>query len=283
MVENTNVANKKVALVTGSSSGIGYETALMLARNGFDTYATMRNTNKSKEIIEITKKENLPLRVLKLDVTDDRSVEDAINNILNEKKSIEVVVNNAGYGLMGSIEDSSLDEIKAQFETNFFGAIRVMKKVLPIMRKQKSGTIVNVSSIAGRIGFPMGSSYVSSKFALEGISESMSYELEQFGIRILLIEPGVINTNFAFVTPKNALDTNSPYSPIMNKIQENLVSTIANGTSPKEVANVILRAITEDSPERRYLVGNDAFELIDARKNSTDKDFEKIIVGNLLK
>jgi NAD(P)-dependent dehydrogenase (short-subunit alcohol dehydrogenase family) len=283
MLGNKDVAKKKVALVTGSSSGIGYETALMLARNGFDTYATMRNTNKSKEITEIAKKENLPLRVLKLDVTDDRSVDDAINNILNEKKSIEVVVNNAGYGLMGSIEDSSLDEIKAQFETNFFGAIRVMQKVLPIMRQQKSGTIVNVSSIAGRIGFPMGSSYVSSKFALEGLSESMSYELEQFGIRILLIEPGVINTNFAFVTPKKALDTNSPYSPIMNKMQENLVSTIANGTSPKEVANVILRAITEDSPERRYLVGNDAFELIDARKNSTDKDFEKIIVGNLLK
>jgi len=283
MVGNKEVANKKVALVTGSSSGIGYETALMLARNGFDTYATMRNANKSKEIEEITKKENLPLRVLKLDVTDDRSVDDAINNILNEKKSIEVVVNNAGYGLMGSIEDSSLDEIKAQFETNFFGAIRVMQKVLPIMRQQKAGTIVNVSSIAGRIGFPMGSSYVSSKFALEGLSESMSYELEQFGIRILLIEPGVINTNFAFVTPKKALDTNSPYSLIMNKMQENLVSTIANGTSPKEVANVILRAITEDSPERRYLVGNDAFELIDARKNSTDKDFEKIIVGNLLK
>src|ERR1044072_5574846 len=231
----------------------------MLARNWFDTYATMRNTNKSKEIEEIAKKENLPLRVLKLDVTDDRSVDDAINNILNEKKSIEVVVNNAGYGLLGSIEDSSLDEMKAQFETNFFGAIRVMQKVLPIMRQQKSGTIVNVSSIAGRIGFPMGSSYVSSKFALEGLSESMSYELEQFGIRILLIEPGVINTNFAFVTPKKALDTNSPYSPIMNKMQENLVSTIANGTSPKEVANVILRAITEDSPERRYLVGNDAF------------------------
>ena len=283
MVGNKDVAKKKVALVTGSSSGIGYETALMLARNWFDTYATMRNTNKSKEIEEIAKKENLPLRVLKLDVTDDRSVDDAINNILNEKKSIEVVVNNAGYGLMGSIEDSSLDEIKAQFETNFFGAIRVMQKVLPIMRQQKSGTIVNVSSIAGRIGFPMGSSYVSSKFALEGLSESMSYELEQFGIRILLIEPGVINTNFAFVTPKKALDTNSPYSPIMNKMQENLVSTIANGTSPKEVANVILRAIIEDSPERRYLVGNDAFELIDARKNSTDKDFEKIIVGNLLK
>jgi NAD(P)-dependent dehydrogenase (short-subunit alcohol dehydrogenase family) len=280
MVEKIDTDKNKVALVTGSSSGIGYETALLLARNGFDTYATMRNLNKSKEITEIAKKEDLPLRVLKLDVTDDKSVDDAINHILNEKKSIDVVVNNAGYGLMGSVEESTLDEIKAQFETNLFGSIRVMQKILPIMRKQMNGTIVNISSVAGRIGFPMSSSYVSSKFALEGLSESMAYELEQFGIKIILIEPGVIDTNFAFVTPKKALGT---YSNLMNKIQTNLFSTLANGTSPKVVANTILNAVTEENPERRYLVGNDAIELISARKNSTDKDFEKIIVGNLLR
>jgi len=278
-----NLGTKKVALVTGSSSGIGYETALLLARNGFDTFATMRNMNKSKEIREVSKRENLPLRVVQLDVNDDKSVTDAINNILIEKESIEVVVNNAGYGLMGSVEDSSLDEIKSQFETNFFGAIRVMQRVIPIMRKQRSGTIVNVSSIAGRIGFPMGSAYVSSKFALEGLSESISYELKQFGIKIILIEPGVIKTNFALVTPKKAVNTNSSYSQLMNKLEENLFSTIANGTSPKEVASVILRSITEASPEHRYLVGNDAVELINARKNNTDDEFEKIIVGNLLK
>jgi NAD(P)-dependent dehydrogenase (short-subunit alcohol dehydrogenase family) len=280
MVEKIDTSKNRVALVTGSSSGIGYETALLLARNGFDTYATMRNLNKSKEITEIAKKEDLPLRVLKLDVTDDKSVDDAINDILNEKKSIDVVVNNAGYGLMGSVEESSLDEIKAQFETNFFGSIRVMQKILPIMRKQMNGTIVNISSVAGRIGFPLSSSYVSSKFALEGLSESMAYELKQFGIKIILIEPGVIDTNFAFVTPKKALGT---YSNLMNKIQTNLFSTLANGTSPKVVANAILNAVTEENPERRYLVGNDAIELISARKNSTDKDFEKIIVGNLLR
>ena len=278
-----NLGTKKVALVTGSSSGIGYETALLLARNGFDTFATMRNMNKSKEIREVSKRENLPLRVVQLDVNDDKSVTDAINNILIEKESIEVVVNNAGYGLMGSVEDSSLDEIKSQFETNFFGAIRVTQRVIPIMRKQRSGTIVNVSSIAGRIGFPMGSAYVSSKFALEGLSESISYELKQFGIKIILIEPGVIKTNFALVTPKKAVNTNSSYSQLMNKLEENLFSTIANGTSPKEVASVILRSITEASPEHRYLVGNDAVELINARKNNTDDEFEKIIVGNLLK
>ena len=283
MTEKVGMDKKKVALVTGSSSGIGYETALLLARNGFDTFATMRNMNKSKEITEVSKRENLPLRVMQLDVNDDRSVADAINNILNEKKSIEVVVNNAGYGLMGSVEESSLDEIKAQFETNFFGAIRVIKEVIPIMRKQRTGTIVNVSSVAGRIGFPMGSAYVSSKFALEGLSESMSYELKQFGIKIVLIEPGVINTNFALVTPKKALEANSSYSQLMNKLEENLFSTIANGTPPKDVANVILHSITKESPEHRYLVGNDAVELINARKNSTDEEFEKMIVANLLK
>jgi len=283
MTEKDVIGKKKVALVTGSSSGIGYETSLVLARNGFDTFATMRNMNKSKEITEVSKRENLPLRVIQLDVNDDRSVADAINNILNEKKSIDVVVNNAGYGLMGSVEESSLDEIKAQFETNFFGAIRVIREVIPIMRKQRNGTIVNVSSVAGRIGFPMGSAYVSSKFALEGLSESISYELKQFGIKIILIEPGVINTNFAFVTPKKALEANSSYSQLMNKLEENLFSTIANGTPPKDVATVILLSITKESPEHRYLVGNDAVELINARKKSTDEEFEKMIVANLLK
>ena len=277
------MTEKKVALVTGSSSGIGYETALMLAKNGYHTYATMRNLDKSSRIKEIAKKDNLPVEVLQLDVADDKSVTDAISEISNKQGRIDVLVNNAGYGFMGSVEDSSLDEIKAQFETNFFGAIRVMQKVIPIMRKQKTGTIVNVSSIAGRIGFPMGSAYVSSKFALEGLSESMSYELKQFGIKIILIEPGVINTNFVFVTPKKVSDINSSYSQLMNKLEENLFSTIPNGTSPKEVANVILRAMTEASPEHRYLVGNDALELINARKNSTDEEFEKIIVKNLLR
>ena len=277
------MTEKKVAVVTGSSSGIGYETALLLAKNGYHTYATMRNLDKSSRIKEIAKKDNLPVEVLQLDVADDKSVTDAISEISNKEGRIDVLVNNAGYGFMGSVEDSSLDEIKAQFETNFFGAIRVIKEVIPIMRKQRTGTIVNVSSVAGRIGFPMGSAYVSSKFALEGLSESMSYELKQFGIKIVLIEPGVINTNFALVTPKKALEANSSYSQLMNKLEENLFSTITNGTPAKDVATVILHSITEESPEHRYLVGNDAVELINARKKSTDEEFEKMIVANLLK
>jgi NAD(P)-dependent dehydrogenase (short-subunit alcohol dehydrogenase family) len=166
-------SNHKVAVVTGSSGGIGYETSLILARNGFLTYATMRNLNKSENIKLIATKENLPIHVKQLDVVDDMSVKNAVQAILSETGRIDVLVNNAGYGLNGALEDLSMDEIKKQYETNVFGLIRTTQAVLPIMRRQKSGTIVNISSGAGRFGFPGGSAYVSTKFAVEGLSESM--------------------------------------------------------------------------------------------------------------
>src|SRR6478672_3088482 len=144
--------SERVAIVTGSSTGSGFETSLLLAKNGYHTYATMRNLDKSTRIKETAKKDNLPIEVLQLDVTDDKSVTDAISEISNKQGSIDVLVNNAGYDVTGAVEELSMDEIKAQFETNFFGAVRVMKAVLPIMRKQKSGVIVNVSSIGGLIG-----------------------------------------------------------------------------------------------------------------------------------
>ena len=165
--------DKKVSVVTGSSSGIGYETALILARNGFITYATMRDTKKGLSLNSVAKKENLQLKILQLDVTDESSVNKAIKSIYAESEQIDVLVNNAGYGLVGAFEDISMDEIKLQFETNFFGLIRVTQAVLPIMRNQNSGKIVNISSGAGRFGFPTGSIYVSTKFAVEGLSESV--------------------------------------------------------------------------------------------------------------
>jgi NAD(P)-dependent dehydrogenase (short-subunit alcohol dehydrogenase family) len=168
---------QSVALVTCSSSGIGFETALLLARNGFNTYASMRNLEKSKSITEIASKEKLPLQVVQLDVNDDKSVKEAINKIISENHRIDILVNNAGYGLLGALEDLSIGEIKAQFETNFFGVVRVTQQVLPTMRKHKTGIIVNVSSVGGRIGIPGLSAYHSTKFALEGLSESISYEL----------------------------------------------------------------------------------------------------------
>jgi NAD(P)-dependent dehydrogenase (short-subunit alcohol dehydrogenase family) len=275
-----------VAVVTGSSSGIGFETALLLARSGFHTYATMRNLEKSKNITEIANTEKLPLQVVQLDVNDDISVKNAIDKIVAaENKRIDVLVNNAGYGLFGPLEDISIEEIKAQFETNFFGVIRVTQQVLPAMRKQNSGgsTIVNVSSVGGRIGIPVLSAYQSTKFALEGLSESMSYELEPFGIRVVIIEPGFIRTNIinSSTSAEKALDSKSPYFSLTQKVKNHFKSMMENASSPpEEVAKVILQAITSENPQLRYTVGNDAATIIQARMNMSDNEFKKMIIQN---
>jgi NAD(P)-dependent dehydrogenase (short-subunit alcohol dehydrogenase family) len=284
--------NKKVAVavVTGSSSGIGFETSLLLAKNGFFTYATMRNLDKSNKIIDLKLKEKLPLEVLELDVTDDKSVKEAIEMIANEQGTVNVLVNNAGYALVGPLEELSIQEFKEQFETNVFGAIRVTQAVLPIMRKQRHGTIVNISSIAGRIGFPLTSAYVSSKFALEGLSESMAYEIDQFGITVILIEPGVIKTNFDHnlklgkkVSTTN--DRNSPYADITEKRIAGFKPRFENGLPAIEVAKVILKAIRSRNvpSESRYLVGNDAFKLMEIRNNKSDKEFRRLVMEGVLK
>ena len=276
----------KVAIVTGSSSGIGYATSLLLARNRFHTYATMRNIEKSADIQEITNKERLSLQVIQLDVNDDASIRNSIKRVERENERIDVLVNNAGYGLVGAFEDLSVEEIKSQFETNFFGVIRLTQQVLPIMRKQKSGTIVNVSSGAGRIGFPGMSAYVSSKFALEGLSESMSYELEPFGIKVIIIEPGVIRTNFKknSVMSEKSLDNSSisPYSSIIQKIDSSISSIIEHATPPEDVAKAILHAITSNNPELRYLVGNDIIMMAETKKSMSDEDFRKMMMQSII-
>jgi NAD(P)-dependent dehydrogenase (short-subunit alcohol dehydrogenase family) len=289
---DTDGINKaKVAVVTGSSSGIGFETSLLLAKNGVFTYATMRNLDRANKIIELKQKEKLPLEVLKLDVTDDKSVNDAIGKIENEQETIDILVNNAGYALVGPLEELSIQEFKEQFETNVFGVIRVTQSVLPIMRKQRSGTIVNVSSIAGRIGFPLTPAYVSSKFALEGLSESIAYELEQFGIKVILVEPGVIKTNFDnnLKIGKNVSTTNtngnSPYADITGRRITGFKPRFKNGLSAIEVARVILNSVisTNIQPELRYLVGADAFKLTEIRKNKSDKEFRRLVMEGVLK
>jgi NAD(P)-dependent dehydrogenase (short-subunit alcohol dehydrogenase family) len=272
--------------VTGSSSGIGFETALLLARNGFHTYASMRNLEKSKNITEIANRNNLQRQVVQLDVNDDRSVKEAIDKSVAENKRIDVLVNNAGYGLFGSLEDLSIEEIKAQFETNFFGVVRVTQQVLPVMRKQNSGgTIVNVSSVGGRIGLPVLSAYHSTKFALEGLSESMSYELEPFGIRVAVIEPGVIRTNImnSSASSKKALDPKSPYFSLMQKVENNFKSMMENASSPpEEVAKVILQAVTSKNPQLRYTVGDDATTLTQAKRTMSDAEFGDLIKQQFL-
>src|SRR3989344_448896 len=162
---------EKVALVTGSSSGIGYETALALARKGYHTFATMHYTGKSKIILEAAKKENLKIDVIELDVDKEDSIKSAISKIMSQKGRVDVLVNNAGYGLFWGLEDILIADFKKKVETKIFGIVRLIQETAPIMRKQGSGIIVNVSSVAGRIGFPGSPAYISSKFALEGLSD----------------------------------------------------------------------------------------------------------------
>ena len=268
-----------VAVVTGSSSGIGFEIALTLARNGFQTYATMRNLAKSENIKSIASKENLPIHIEQLDVIDNNSVTNAIQAIVSKADRIDVLVNNAGYALAGAFEDLAIEEIKAQYETNFFGLIRTTQAVLPIMRKQKSGTIVNISSGAGRFGYPTGSAYVSTKFAVEGLSESMAYELEPLGIKVILVEPGVIKTNIAngMVIAKKSQNSNSPYSQIMQKMSTSFEHMLENGSSPDLVAKVVLQAVTSENPSLRYLAGKDVEMWVEAKRNMSDDEFYKMM------
>jgi len=274
------LTHKKVAIVTGSSSGIGYETALVLARNGFHTFATMRNLDKASALLDTSKREKLELSAIKLDVTDEKSVHDAIKSIKSDAGRIDVLVNNAGYGLTGSLEDLLMSEIKAQYETNVFGLIRVTQAVLPIMREQKSGIIVNISSIGGKMAMPLSSPYIGTKFAVEGLSESIAYDLEPFGIKVVIIEPGAIKTNFGtgMVVAKKNLNPSSPYFKQMQKLQGALGLLLENGSQPARVAEVILNAVTTPNPHLRYTVCDDAAMLAQKRRELSDLEFQKLVL-----
>lgn len=266
----------KTALVTGCSSGIGYSTCLLLARNNFKVYGTVRNLSKAKKIQEVIDKEKIPLKIILLDVNDSESIQNAIRDILYDSRKIDVLINNAGYGMFGPIEDITTEDVKLQFETNFFGVIRLIKEIVPIMRKQGNGTIVNISSMVGRFGVPLNAAYVSSKFAIEGLSESISYELAEFGIKIIVIEPGVVQTNFFNNLKLNGLDTSSPYYELMKKRVSFLKTSMKNSpTSGSQVANTILDALNSKHPEFRYVIGMDAKNSIQKKDSLSDKKFMK--------
>ena len=285
MASSLSSSNQKVAVITGSSSGIGYETSLILARNGYLTYATMRDLEKSVTIKSVATKERLPLRVVQLNVREEGSIMDAVHSIITDVGKIDLLVNNAGYGLNGAFEELAMEEIKAQYETNLFGVIRVTQAVLPIMRKQKTGIIVNISSGAGRFGYPGGSAYVSTKFALEGLSESMAYELESFGIKVVLVEPGVIKTNFvnSMVASKKSQDPNSPYAQFMQNVATSFQHMIEGGASSDVVARVVLKAVTSENPSLRYLAGKDVETWMEGKRNMSDEEFYNMMKQNFMK
>ena len=272
---------EKIALVTGSSSGIGFETSLALARDGYHTFASMRDISKAVKIQEIAKKEKLPINVIELDVDKEESIVLTIKKILSECGRIDVLVNNEGYGQFGCTEDVPIEDFRKQFETNFFSIIRIIQEVAPIMRKQNSGIIVNVSSVAGRMGLPGSPAYISTKFALEGFSECIRYELGMFGIKTTLIEPGVVKTNFFNSMKIPDSKTDPKYKQLTDHILTGLKMMAEMGTSPLQVAEVILKAIHDKEILPRYVVGADAMMFMEAKKMKTDLEFERYMSKEL--
>ena len=272
---------EKVALVTGSSSGIGLETALALARDGYHTFASMRDIKKSAELENVIKKENIPIEIIELDVDKEESIVSAVKEIVTECGRLDVLINNAGYGQFGCTEDVSIDDFRKQFETNFFSIVRMIQEVAPIMRNQNTGIIVNISSVVGRIGLPGSPAYISTKFALEGLSECLRYELGQFGIKTTLIEPGVIKTNFFDSMKVSESKTDPKYKILTENILAGLKMMVEMGTAPSQVANVILKAIHDKEILPRYIVGTDAAMFLEAKRAKTDLEFEKYMSKEL--
>ena len=272
---------EKVALVTGSSSGIGYETSLALAKDGYHTFASMRNIDKGEKMKQIAKQEDLPIEIIELDVNDEDSIKSAIKKVVEVSGRIDVLVNNAGYGQFGCTEDVSIDDFKKQFETNFFSIVRIIQNVAPIMRKQGSGIIVNISSVAGRMGLPGSPAYISTKFALEGLSECLRYELGMFGIKTTMIEPGVIKTNFFDSMKITESKIDPKYKELTDHILAGLKMMAEMGTPPSQVAEVVIKAIHDKEILPRYVAGTDAAMFMEAKKMKTDLEFEKYMSKEL--
>jgi NAD(P)-dependent dehydrogenase (short-subunit alcohol dehydrogenase family) len=281
---NESVASEqKVAVVTGSSSGIGYATALQLARSGYLVFATMRNPEKRAALSRSARDEKLPLQVEQLDVTDQGSIKAFMNKMGGSIGRIDVLVNNAGYFTLGSLEDHSIEEIQNQLDTNLLGTIRVTQAVLPVMRAQKSGTIVNVSSVVGRFGLPGMSAYVATKFALEGVSESLAYEVAPFGIKVIMIEPGVVKTKVFdnLVVAQGAQRQDSPYSGMIKGLNETFGFMLEHATTQDQVAAVILKAVSSQKPSFRYPVGQDATGWLEKKSEMTDEQFQEYMANSM--
>ncbi|WP_215599560.1 oxidoreductase [Bacillus mycoides] len=262
--------NKKIAIITGASSGFGLLTTLELAKKDYFVIATMRNIEKQIDLISQATKLHLQqnIKVQQLDVTDQGSIHN-FQLFLNEINRIDILINNAGYANGGFIEEIPVEDYRKQFETNLFGAISITQLALPYMREQKSGKIINISSISGKVGFPGLSPYVSSKYALEGWSESLRLEVKPFGIDVALLEPGSYNTNIWEVgkqLAENQSDTTSPYKEYMDKIQKHINNGNDTLGNPMDVANKIVEIAEARRTTLRYPIGKGVKFMIFAKK-----------------
>lgn len=263
---------QKVVLITGAGSGMGKQTALFLSSLGYTVYAGTRSPEKLQNI----KSNNLiPVQ---LDITDLDNIIQTVNSIYNRSNRIDVLINNAGYGLVSTVEDSTEQEMFDQFNVNVFGVLRVSKAVIPIMREQNGGIIINISSFLGKIGLPLLTFYNSSKYAVEGITDSLRYELKDFNIRVHSIMPGFFSTNFArdnLKTNNATFNETSPYFQTVSNLAPVIVEQINNGNDTKEVAQTILQIIQDDNFKARITAGDKAKKFIPMKKELSDEDFER--------
>jgi len=262
----------EVVLITGASSGIGRTTALLLAEQGYIVYAGTR------EVSRLNNLKHKNLHPIHLDITKSENITLAIQKIKKEHQKIDVLINNAGYGLVATVEEVSEEEMFEQFNVNVFGLLRVSKAVIPLMRENKSGVIINISSFLGKIGLPLLTFYNSSKYAVEGITDSLRYELRAFNIRVHSVMPGFFNTNFAkdnLVANADTFSENSPYSDLVKNLAPNIVEQINEGNDASEAAELILKMITDENAPARVTVGDKASKFIPMRRELSDEDFER--------
>ncbi|WP_323109936.1 oxidoreductase [Pectobacterium carotovorum] len=265
----------KVILVTGASSGIGEATALRLKASGHTVYAAARRIERMQILAEAN------IRVLPLDVTDSVSVQTMVDTIIAECGRIDVVVNNAGYGSYGAVEEVSPEEGRAQFDVNVFGAVRLTQLVLPHMRAQRSGTVINITSMGGKIYTPLGAWYHGTKFALEAISDCLRLEVEPFGIDVVVIEPGGIKTEWADIAATKLLDVSGhgAYAKQAEAMADSMVgeSSRKRQSSPQVIADTIAQAVSARRPKTRYAVGFGAKPMICLRRLLSDRLFDRFM------
>jgi len=257
-------------LITGTSRGIGLETALAFARAGHTVLATMRNPSASPELAEIASREHLPITIYTLDVDSDSSVSSAITAIQQNHGPVDVLVNNAGIERAGSIEELPLAEFKAVMETNYFGVIRCIRAVVPNMRQRRSGCIINVTSVAGRIASAPLTPYMASKWALEALTEGLAGEMKMFNVRVAMIEPGIIDTSMARSIGTSA--TTSPY-PHRDRFAAIFAAALKHPTPPSLVAQKILEVAESDGWQLRHPVGPDAVPFLQWRSRMSDEEW----------
>ena len=270
----------KVALITGANSGIGRSTAITLAKNSYTVFATMRSLERGEKLREIAQELNLEIKEVELDVSDTDSVNQGINKILDQTDQIDVLINNAGVGSNAVIEDVNIESDKSVFETNFWGVIRCIQAVLPTMRQQKCGHIIQVSSIAGRVGLPAQPIYSASKWAIEGLSENLAHDLSSFGIRVSIIEPGVTRT--AILGKNNTVPQNSDFENVYGRMLDMYMQGIEANIRPEAVSETILQCLDSSNKQLRWPVAWGAETMINARHDGSVSDEEWVKIGSLV-